>query len=259
MISGRTIQAEVEWANQPDYPGQTWARPNYPMERIPGEFSSGTRKGAYALNIYPFNPDQINPNSYNVTLGDTIATYPENIANWLILNENFKGGLWRDTGYIHDWEQLLSRDMRAQIRSEYPMPQVLDTKDEPSLLKTTIPPDGITLFPGILYLGHTVERTKCHGLVPQLDGRSSVARLGITVHQTAGFGDNGFDGQWTFEITVAFPVRIYAGSQIAQVSFTPISGVQGPWYEGKYAGQVGQVKSGWWKEVSQLGKKCDTE
>lgn len=257
MISGRTIAMEVSHANKLEGEGQPWAFVNYPFDARPGELPQGTIEGAFALNIAPFNYDQINPNSYNVTLGDTLGAYPENIANWMVSNQQYKGISDKHAGYLREWWGRLPERMRAQLMRAYPIPEVLDTKKEPELLTTKIWDDGITLFPGILYLGHTVERTKCHGLVPQIDGRSSVARLGITVHQTAGFGDNGFDGQWTFEITVAFPVRIYSGSQIAQVSFTPISGVQGPWYEGKYAGQVGPVKSGWWKEVSQLGKKCE--
>lgn len=253
MISGRTIQEEVAWANVV-VPGDAVYEDttNYPFELPSWRELEGKREGSFALNISPFVPEQVNPNSYNVTLGDTIGAYPENIANWMISNQQYKGISDKHAGYLREWWANLPERMRAQLMRAYPIPEVLDTKKEPELLTTKIWDDGITLFPGILYLGHTVERTKCHGLVPKIDGRSSVARLGIQVHMTAGFGDNGFDGQWTFEIMVAFPVRIYAGCQIAQISFDPINGKQGPFYEGKYQGQTGPRKSGWWKENEKL-------
>src|SRR3972149_11105422 len=59
-----------------------------------------------------------------------------------------------------------------------------------------IPDDGLVLNPNQLYLGRTAERTVTHNLVPQIEGRSSVGRLGLFVHVTAGFGDVGFSGYW---------------------------------------------------------------
>ncbi len=79
-----------------------------------------------------------------------------------------------------------------------------------------IPREGIELNPNQLYLGRTVERTVTHNLVPMLEGRSSIGRLGLFVHITAGFGDVGFDGYWTLEMFAIQPIRIYAGVQIAQ-------------------------------------------
>ena len=64
----------------------------------------------------------------------------------------------------------------------------------------TIPEDGFVLNPNQLYLARTVERTETHNLVPMLEGRSSVGRLGLFVHVTAGFGDVGFCGFWTLEM-----------------------------------------------------------
>ena len=98
--------------------------------------------------------------------------------------------------------------------------KVLDAAKENPTKMIEIENQGFTLLPGELYLGVTREYTKTHtSLVPQLEGKSSIARLGISVHLTAGFGDCGFDGHWTLEITCEKPVTIYAGMSIAQIYY----------------------------------------
>lgn len=96
----------------------------------------------------------------------------------------------------------------------------LDCKRDNPVISFTIPDHGYHLKAGELYLGSTVEYTKTHeSLVPQLEGKSSIARLGICIHLTAGFGDCGFQGHWTLEITCVKPVIIYAGMPIAQIYY----------------------------------------
>ena len=80
----------------------------------------------------------------------------------------------------------------------------------------------IRLEPGNLYLGKTIEYTESPIHVPMLEGRSSLARLGLWVHVTAGFGDKGFKGHWTLEIACIHPTRIYPGMEIAQLSWYDI-------------------------------------
>ena len=80
------------------------------------------------------------------------------------------------------------------------------------------------LTPNQLYLGRTVERTETHNLVPMIEGRSSVGRLGLFVHVTAGFGDVGFSGYWTLEMFAVQPVKIYPGVPICQIFFHQITG-----------------------------------
>ena len=84
--------------------------------------------------------------------------------------------------------------------------------------------DGILLQPGRLYLGRTLEYTETRNLVPMLEGRSSIGRLGMFVHVTAGFGDVGFKGYWTLEISTIHPIRIYPGVQICQIFYHTIQG-----------------------------------
>lgn len=100
----------------------------------------------------------------------------------------------------------------------------LDMRRPPRFSRHTIPPEGLVLTPNRLYLGRTVERTETHNYVPMLEGRSSIGRLGLFVHVTAGFGDVGFSGYWTLEMFAVYPIRIYAGVEIAQIFYHTVEG-----------------------------------
>jgi len=102
--------------------------------------------------------------------------------------------------------------------------EVLDLKEENSTETITIPQDGLILEPGKLYLGRTVEYTSTDKYVPMLEGRSSIGRLGLFVHITAGFGDIGFSGFWTLEIFCIQPVKIYPDIEICQIYYHTIEG-----------------------------------
>jgi len=101
---------------------------------------------------------------------------------------------------------------------------VLDMRRPNRVRRQTIPPDGLVLTSNQLYLGRTAERTETHNLVPMIEGRSSVGRLGLFVHVTAGFGDVGFCGYWTLEMFAVQPVRIYPGVPICQIFYHEICG-----------------------------------
>src|SRR5512144_2983074 len=101
---------------------------------------------------------------------------------------------------------------------------ILDMRKANRVRRMAIPPEGIVLSPGQLYLGRTAERTETHGLVPMIEGRSSIGRLGLFVHVTAGFGDVGFCGYWTLEMFAVQPVRIYPGVEICQIIYHDIRG-----------------------------------
>ncbi len=110
---------------------------------------------------------------------------------------------------------------------------ILDMKKESSFEKITIPEAGIVLEPGELYLGRTLEYTETRNYVPLIEGRSSLGRLGISIHSTAGFGDVGFKGYWTLEISVVKPVRIYPFVEVCQIYYCELKG-KAPLYKGKY-------------------------
>lgn len=97
-----------------------------------------------------------------------------------------------------------------------------------------IPPEGLLLEPNRLYLGGTIEYTETHGYVPLLEGRSSIGRLGMVVHITAGFGDVGFCGHWTLEIYVIHPLRVYSGVEVCQIFYHTIDENAEPYKGEKY-------------------------
>lgn len=120
---------------------------------------------------------------------------------------------------------------------------VLECKKPNATRKVKIPLEGYVLRPGELYLSRTLEYTETRGYAPLLCGRLSLAALGITIHITAGFGDNGFKGTWTLEICCVKPVRIYPHMKVCQICYFPIVGEQNIQYKGKYLGQIDATAS----------------
>ena len=106
-----------------------------------------------------------------------------------------------------------------------------------------IPKNGFVLIPGQLYLGVTEEYTETHGFVPFLEGKSSVGRLGIDIHSTAGKGDEGFCNYWTLEMSVKIPVRVYAGMPVGQLIYFEISGEVARSYSAKRTAKYRRVSS----------------
>jgi dCTP deaminase len=116
---------------------------------------------------------------------------------------------------------------------------VLDMKTPNETRTVIIPPEGLVLEPGKLYLGRTAEYTETDKYVPMLEGRSSIGRLGLYVHVCAGFGDVGFKGFWTLEIHCVQPIRVYAGVGICQIYYHAIEGEYEPYISGKYQNNKG--------------------
>lgn len=129
---------------------------------------------------------------------------------------------------------------------------VLDMKRPSRVRRLTIPPEGLVLTPNQLYLGRTLERTETHNLVPMIEGRSSIGRLGLFVHVTAGFGDVGFCGYWTLEMFAVQPVRIYPGIPICQIFYHQVSGQIHEYCSDKY-------QNNWDIQPSLLYRELDPE
>jgi dCTP deaminase len=102
--------------------------------------------------------------------------------------------------------------------------KTLDARKHNKIKTFEIPEEGFVLMPDMLYLGVTAEYTETHKHVPFLEGKSSVGRLGIDIHATAGKGDVGFCNFWTLEISVKQPVRVYSGMPIGQLIYFEVLG-----------------------------------
>ena len=117
--------------------------------------------------------------------------------------------------------------------------EVLDMKVPNSYHKVKIPSSGYFLKPGKVYLGRTFELTETKSFVPMLEGRSSVGRLGLSIHITAGFGDVGFRGYWTLELHCIEPIRIYPFVEICQIYYHTIKGSYVNYQSSKYQNNTG--------------------
>ena len=128
---------------------------------------------------------------------------------------------------------------------------ILDMREKNSVSPLVIPSEGLQLEPQKLYLGRTVERTSTDKYVPMLEGRSSVGRLGLFIHITAGFGDIGFDGFWTLEIFCVQPIRIYSGLEICQIFYHTIDGDFDLYRSKKYQSNKGVQPSMLYKDFEK--------
>ena len=132
---------------------------------------------------------------------------------------------------------------------------VLDMRKANRVRRIRIPREGLVLQPSQLYLGRTAERTETHNLVPMIEGRSSVGRLGLFVHVTAGFGDVGFCGYWTLEMFAVQPVRIYAGVPICQIFYHDLRGEFTEYASDKYQHNTDIQPSMLFKELDPHGAR----
>lgn len=211
--------------------------------------------------ISDFDEARLNPNSYNIRLGDNLKIYPKAAITPDELNDEIAK---RMESYAKEYTEIckdilngkdtvLSKSnndernkklaeiyaKKAEIGLQVLREHALDPKKNNETKDVKIPEEGCILIPGVLYLGETMEYTETYGFVPNIDGRSTTGRLGIEVHRTAGFGDNGFKGKWTLEITVTHPVIVYSGMEIGQLYYETIDGDSSMTYNGKYQNQQG--------------------
>lgn len=168
-------------------------------------------RDAGRLLIDPFDPAQVNPNSYDVRLAPEVAR----------LDTSF---------HAHSKTQYVNGGMIQ----DFDRPSIVDPKNPPALVSYEMTEDGMVLYPGVLYLASTWERAGSQHFQARVDGKSSLARLGLMIHFTAGFGDVGFDGTWTLEMMVMHPMRVYPFMRVGQVSFVPVIGTLQK-YAGNYS------------------------
>ena len=160
------------------------------------------------------------------------------ILSGLEIKKHLNKGIW-----ISDFDEsrLNPNSYNVRLHNELLVYEkdTLDMKEDNPTKKIIIPPEGLLLQPGELYLGRTIEHTHTKGFVPMLEGRSSIGRLGLFIHVTAGFGDVGFNGYWTLEIACIKPIRIYADVEIGQLYYHEISPNHEEYSSGKYQNNHG--------------------
>jgi dCTP deaminase len=149
----------------------------------------------------------------------------------------------------------VDRLFRVFRNSRYPFIDVKQEMEELTELVEVAPDEAFILHPGEFVLGSTLERiTLPDDLVARLEGKSSLGRLGLLIHSTAGFIDPGWDGHVTLELSnvANLPITIYYGMKIGQLSFVQLSEpAEHPYGTGslgsKYQGQAGPTPSRYWK------------
>ena len=148
---------------------------------------------------------------------------------------------------------------RVFRNSRYPFIDVKQEMEELTELVEIDPQEAFILHPGEFVLGSTLERiTLPDDLVARLEGKSSLGRLGLLIHSTAGFIDPGWDGHVTLELSnvANLPITIYYGMKIGQLSFVQLSEpAEHPYGTGslgsKYQGQAGPTPSRYWKNFAR--------
>jgi dCTP deaminase len=149
----------------------------------------------------------------------------------------------------------VDRFFRVFRNARYPY---IDVKRPMEDLTELVEIDGdepFILHPGELVLGSTLERvTLPDDLVARLEGKSSLGRLGLLIHSTAGFIDPGWDGHVTLELSnvANLPITIYVGMKIGQLSFVQMTEPADTPYGSaalgsKYKGQTGPTPSRYWQ------------
>ena len=140
---------------------------------------------------------------------------------------------------------------RVFANSRYPYIDVKEEMPDLTELVEVKPDEPFILHPGEFVLGSTLERVALpDDLVARLEGKSSLGRLGLLIHSTAGYVDPGWDGHLTMELSNVsrLPIRLYYGMKIGQLSFlqltTPAERPYGsPGLRSKYQGQTGPTAS----------------
>ncbi len=152
----------------------------------------------------------------------------------------------------------VDRYFRVFRNSRYPFIDVKEPMEDLTELVEIDDEEAFILHPGEFVLGSTLERLRLpDDLVARLEGKSSLGRLGLLIHSTAGFIDPGWDGHVTLELSnvANLPITIYYGMKIGQVSFVQLSEpAESPYGStalgSKYQGQAGPTPSRYWKNFA---------
>jgi dCTP deaminase len=165
--------------------------------------------------------------------------------------------------------QPSSVDVRVDNRfrvfhnARYPFIDVRQPMEDLTELIEVADDEPFILHPGEFVLGQTLERVRLpDDLVARLEGKSSLGRLGLLIHSTAGFVDAGFEGNLTLELSnvANLPITIYRGMPIGQISFMRMDGpVESPYGSreagSKYQGQAEPTPSRYYLNFDPDGER----
>ena len=159
----------------------------------------------------------------------------------------------------------VDRYFRTFHNARYPYIDVKKPMDGLTELVDVKEDEPFILHPGEFVLGSTLEFVRLpDDLVARLEGKSSLGRLGLLIHSTAGFVDAGFQGHLTLELSnvANLPITIYPGMKIGQISFYQMSSAaENPYGSkkvgSKYQGQRGPTPSRYFENFDKIGPSQD--
>lgn len=193
--------------------------------------------------ISPFASSCLGPNSYDVHLAPVLKVRKDSIPDGMIpaiaydektlkdIKPENGDRLWYENAQY--WEDARHNPHKYDKQN---LAYLQDTKNPGEYIEISIPEQGLILNPRFTYLGCTAEYTETRNLFPSIDGKSTIGRNFLSIHQTAGDGDDGFCGHWTLEITVDAnnPVVIYPYMQIGQLYWDKTTGKKTSYANGKH-------------------------
>jgi dCTP deaminase len=180
------------------------------------------------IGIDGFNPDNLGPNSYDITLDSSFIEF-----DWPYKNKIITPGFGKTLRGVSYDSRGINKNFIEHVTG-----------------------DLCIIYPNELLLGSTVERFKISpGIVAFVHGRSSWARIGLQIH-AAGLLDSGWEGNITLEIVnfAPFPIILRKGDKIGQVTFDRVAECEVPYYKrgkSKYDRQVGATESRLWKDYNE--------
>jgi dCTP deaminase len=183
-----------------------------------------------------------------VVLSD--RTIREQLASGRLVIEPFDESLLQPSSV----DVRVADRFRVFHNSRRPFIDVREPTDDLTEVVEVAAGDRFILHPGEFVLGSTLERVALpDDLVARLEGKSSLGRLGLLIHSTAGYVDPGFDGTITLELSnvAKLPISIHPGMAIGQISFLQMTTPVDAPYRGKYQGQSGPTASAFHREFER--------
>jgi len=185
--------------------------------------------------IEPFFENCLGSNSYDLHLAPVLKVYSCTVPHGMKIAIPFDSSKEMEDYSMRDWfesEEAYTIYTKNPLAFDPSHPKYfLNPSKKKETVEFKIPETGAILHPRFGYLGSTIEYTETFNLFPYIDGKSSTGRNFMSIHQTAGRGDDGFCGNWTLEILVHCPTIVYPGMRIGQIYYEQFVGNRKPYNE----------------------------